>query len=131
MSETSQRKWVFSNGTIATEYTKGALVGRLHLNSTSGDTVLVPAVELLQFLSDHDIERQLAEVIAERDALKRALEESIVARDALRRQSDDAERENEKLHAECLALRRRVAELEQEAAGDWDRDDSHLPREQR
>lgn len=61
--------------------------------------------------------QQLAEVTAERDALKQALDESTVACEALRKLADDTTRENEALDGEFRVLKRRVEELE--AACPW------------
>lgn len=133
-SEDKPREWVCSNGTIVTDHIDGALAGRLHLESTAGETVLVPAAELLQFLSDH---------LDERDALKRRVEEleaqhekvtSIgvvhALRDAL--ESLDAEwKTSDDVPALVLRVRDAAREVSRQSAGDWDRDDSHLPKEQR
>lgn len=125
-SENRPREWVCSNGTIVTEYGPGAgaLAGRLHLESTAGETVLVPAAELLQFLSDYDLERQLAEVTAERDALRaeaaplRASEREDLQRAhrllTVLRSGEDLLQKLDAVEAERDALKRRVEELERE-----------------
>lgn len=114
-SENKPREWVCSNGTIVTEYGPGAgvLAGRLHLESTAGETVLVPAAELLQFLSDYDQERQLAEVTAERDAIRQQLATTDACRELNQKQRDEWRERAEQAITERDALKRRVEELEQ------------------
>lgn len=132
-SEHKPREWVCSNGTIVTEYGlgAGALAGRLHLESTAGETVLVPAAELLQFLSDYDQERQLAEVTAERDALLaeaaplRAPERQDLQRAhrllTVLRSGEDMLEKLDAAEAERDALKQRVDAVEQELGVECER----------